>query len=132
MGQKWVAQNCRQAPSIQQYAQVPSAAAQGVQLAALWLGGLVAGWSAVSRDDISQVLNRFKFVLGRIIVALYCSFQIFSCLDDSVDWRSSGSFDGMVIVLPRVSCTHCYCLVGGLNDAIVFQGGCKIPSLIAW
>ena len=55
------------------------------------------------------------------LVVLYCSCQTFNCLDDSVDRRYIVSFDGMVIILPRVSCTQLYCLVGGLNDTIVFQ-----------
>ena len=45
----------------------------------------------------------------------------FFCLDDSVDRCDSGSFNGMVIVFPRVSCTHRSCLVGGLDVTIVFQ-----------
>ena len=36
-----MAQNHRQTSSAQQYAQVPSAAEQGVQISALWLGGLL-------------------------------------------------------------------------------------------
>ena len=83
--------------------------------------GLAAGWHTVSRDECSQVLNCFYFILGRIVVALYCSFQIFGCLDDSIDRRDSGSFYGMVILFPRVSCTHRSCLVGGIDDTIVFQ-----------
>ena len=54
---------------------------------------------------------------------------MFCCLDDYVDRHGSGSFDDMVIVLPRVSCNHRSRLVGFLNEEIVFQGRCKVPSL---
>ena len=35
----------------------------------------------------------------------------------------------MVLVLPCVSCTHRSCLVGGIDDTIVFQLRCKVPGL---
>ena len=40
-----------------------------------------------------------------------------------------GVFYGTVIIFPRVGCAHRYCLIGGLDNTIVFQWMRKVPSL---